>query len=439
MDRYGAMCPQRRPQRRKDQLKSEDCLFLNVWTPSKNKMDKLPVMVWIHGGGFTDGSGNLTSGKPLAERGVVLVSINYRLGPIGFFAHPLLTRESGKGISGNYGILDMVSALEWVQRNIEQFGGDPDNVSIFGESAGGTGVYILCSSELTNGLFHKAIAESPWVTDGSISPLSKPSFTRESVEATGVRIAHKFFDRERVSLENLRGLDAFDLVAQTANGYRLPAAIDGHVLTDNPANLFEQGVIESRPLIVGSNTDEGTMFSQRADKMSVGDYRSEMEKEFKTGVKKVLELYPADTQSAIKNALNRSINDVWFAQPSRWMATHMSKKNADTYLYHFAHQSMRWPAGGSSHAAELAFVFGTLEEKLHTPSYKKLSDAMITYWTQFAKTGNPNSSESPKWPKYTKRTDQNIRLDKKISVEVNYLKDNLDALEEIYNQIGKYK
>jgi para-nitrobenzyl esterase len=156
MEEFGNRCLQPKGWGSKEGM-SEDCLYLNIWTPAKSEDEKLPVMFWIHGGGFTGGSGDL-DGRPLAERGVVLVSINYRLGPLGFFAHPLLSEESEKGVSGNYGILDMICALKWVQKNIGQFGGDKDNVTIFGESAGGAAVYILCSSELTRGLFHKAIA-----------------------------------------------------------------------------------------------------------------------------------------------------------------------------------------------------------------------------------------------------------------------------------------
>jgi para-nitrobenzyl esterase len=416
---------------------TEDCLYLNIWAPAKSEYEKLPVMFWIHGGGFTSGSGNL-NGKPLAEKGVVLVSINYRLGPFGFFAHPLLSKKSDNGVSGNYAILDMVQALKWVQTNIGQFGGDKDNVTIFGESAGGAAVYILCSSDLTKGLFHKAIAESPWVTDDAISPLTKPSYGRESVEATGVRIAKKLLPDTEVTLNKLRDIDATDMIKKTKDGFRLPAAVDGYVMKDNPANLFEKGLQQSRPFIAGTNTDEGTMFSWGADKMTVEEYEAAARKLYKDLADDILAIYNITSKDQVKQAVNQSINDAWFAQPVRWMVRSMSRKNKDTYLYHFAHQSIDWPEGGSSHAAEITFVFGDKGAEKQTPSYKKLSNAMMTYWTQFAKTGNPNAEGFPEWPGYKESTDLNIRLDTDITVESNYLKKNLDTLDRVYKEIGKY-
>jgi len=418
---------------------SEDCLFLNIWTPAKKSDEKLPVMFWIHGGGFTSGSGNLSAGSVLTKRGVLLVSINYRLGPMGFFAHPLLSEESDNGISGNYGILDMISALEWVQKNISGFGGDPGNVTIFGESAGGAAVYILSSSDLTKELFHKTIAESPWVNDMSISPLKKPAFSRESVEATGIRMAEMLCDSGEVTLEKLRDINAADLVNQTGEGYRLPAAIDGYVMKENPAILFAKGLQQSRPYMAGSNTDEGTMFSWGAMDMTLDAYQAGVKKAYKEYSDKMLELYPATKQEEVYDAVNQSINDTWFAQPSRWMTKHMSRVNEDSYLYHFAHTNLWWPAGGSSHAAELAFVFGSAEPENEAPSVQYLSGSMMSYWTNFAKTGDPNGEDLPVWPRYTLEEDQNIRLDTTITVESEYPKENLDALDEFYTEIRDLK
>lgn len=437
MEKFGNTCLQPKGWG-SDKSMSEDCLYLNVWTPAKSKDEKLPVMVWIHGGGFTGGSGKLGSGHALAKKGVVLVSINYRLGPLGFFAHPLLSKESNRGISGNYGILDMVSALQWVQRNIAQFGGDWGNVTIFGESAGGAAVYILCSTDLTEGLVHKAIAQSPWVTDDSISPLTKPSYGRESVEATGIRITKLFCKDSEPTLEKLRDIDAEDLVSRTSKGFRLPAAVEGYVMKDNPANLFEKGLQRSIPLMAGTNTDEGTMFSGGANNMTVEEYHAEARDQYKDSAAAILDIYPVASKDQIKQEVNQSINDVWFAQPTRWMVRYMSRKNNNSYLYHFAHKSLNWPAGGSAHAAELAFVFGSVEPDKQTPSYKKLSNAMMTYWTNFAKTGNPNTEGLPEWPHYQESTDLNIALDAQIKVEANYLKKNLDTIERVYKQIGKY-
>ena len=439
MDSFGDTCLQPGGNKRNRGSMSEDCLYLNVWTPRKDQEAKLPVMVWIHGGGFTGGSGRLPRGEALAERGVVLVSVNYRLGPLGFFAHPLLSQESEQGVSGNYGILDQISALKWVRRNIAAFGGDPDNVTIFGESAGGAAVYILCASPLTKGLFHRAIAESPWVTDSSIAPLKRPAYERESVESTGIRMADMLLEGSSADpLTALRAIEVAELVEKTSKGYRLPAAVEGYVLKDNPANVFARGEQHNISFIAGSNTDEGTMFSGYERYKTVEEYESARRKQYKDSADLVIERYGVATKEDITKAVNQHINDSWFAQPTRWMVRHMSRVNRNTYLYHFAHTSISWPAGGSSHAAELAFVFGSVEPDKQTPSYKYLSNAMMTYWAQFAKTGNPNTEGLPKWPQYRETADENIVLDATIRIESGYLKNNLDTLERAYEIIGKY-
>jgi para-nitrobenzyl esterase len=268
--------------------------------------------------------------------------------------------------------------------------------------------------------------------------LTKPSYDRESVEATGIRIAGKLLPDTDVTLEELRGIESTDLVVKTKDGFRLPAAVDGYVLKDNPANLFEKGLQQSRPFIAGTNTDEGTMFLWDVDKITVEEYKDEVRKQYKDSADDILDIYPVDSKEDIKQAVNQSINDIWFAQPTRWMVRGMSKKNQDSYLYHFAHQSMDWPKGGSAHAAELAFVFGSLDDEKQTPSYKKLSNVMMTYWTQFAKTGNPNAEGLPEWPRYEEEADLNIILDADIRVESNYLKKSLDTIDRIYKEIGKY-
>ncbi len=440
MDSFGPNCLQPGRENRKQNNMSEDCLTLNIWTPTKNQQAKLPVMVWIHGGGFTSGSGRLANGVGLAKKGVVLVSINYRLGPLGFFAHPLLSQESQQGVSGNYGILDQICALKWVQRNIAAFGGNPDNVTIFGESAGGAAVYILCGSPLSKGLFHKAIAESPWVTDGSISPLKRPAYSRESVEATGARIADLLCDGPTVTLDALRAIKADDLVVKTRKGYRLPAAVDGYVLNDNPHNVFARGQQHNIPFIAGTNTDEGTMFTWYKTDYTVDEFEKILGEAYNEGADRMIDVYNVTSQDEVMRAVNQRVNDDWFAQPTRWMVRHMAKVNPDTYLYHFAHPNVNMsPAWGSAHAAELAFVFGSIKPEKQTPSYKYLSNAMMTYWTQFARTGNPNVGGLPHWPQYQENADQNILLDATIRLESNYLKKNLDALDKVYEKIGKYK
>jgi para-nitrobenzyl esterase len=395
-------------------------------------------MFWIHGGGFTAGSGELKRGSALAERGVVLVSINYRLGPLGFFAHPLLSEESGNGISGNYGILDMLEALKWVETNIAKFGGDPENISIFGESAGGAAVAILCASELGEGLFHKAIAESPWITDEAISPLKEPAFTRESVESTGIRMAEDLLGKTEITLEELRSIEVRDLIDRST-AYRLPSAIDGYVMNEHPSEIFKNRLQENRPMMLGTNTDEGTMFAYGADKMSIEEFQQSLGRNYNDFGEEMINFYAVKDQSEVYQAVCQSINDAWFAQPTRWMARHNSKKTQDTYLYHFARRSLAWPYWGASHAAELEYVFASRDTAKHNPAYLFLSDAMITYWTQFARTGNPNLEGLTEWPPYEEESDLNIRLDSVITVESNYLKKNLDAIDDAMITSGWYQ
>jgi para-nitrobenzyl esterase len=437
MFEFGASCA--RPVGKNDTVEnmSEDCLYLNVWTPAKKSDEKLAVMIWIHGGGFTGGTGELKRGSALAEQGVVLVSINYRLGPLGFFAHPLLSEESENGVSGNYGILDMLAALKWVKTNIAQFGGDPENVTIFGESAGGAAVAILCASELGNGLFHKAIAQSPWITDDAISPLKTPAFRRESVESTGIKLAEDLLGDTEVSLKELRDIEVMDLIERSRE-YRLPSAIDSYVMKDHPSDIFKNGLQENRPLMLGTNTDEGTMFAWGAYKMSIADFQNRIRDSYKDFGDKMIEIYPVEDQTEVYQAVCQSINDGWFAQPTRWLARQNAKQNKDTYLYHFARQSFAWPYWGASHAAEIEYVFASRDTASHQLAYLELSDLMVSYWTQFAKTSNPNMEGLPEWPPYEEGTDMNIRLDSVITLETNYLKKNLDAIDEAMITSGWY-
>ena len=258
-DTFGATCMQRGRQ-----LMSEDCLYLNVWTKADSDQDRLPVMVWIHGGGWTFGASSSANydGVGFADKGVVLVSVNYRMSAFGFMAHPELSAESARGVSGNYGILDHIAALEWVRDNIRGFGGDPDNVTIFGESAGGASIYALLATPLANGLFHRAISESTWITGTNVTHLTRHNGFSDSAEARGQQaVADKLTELGRSTdgdlLATMRAMSADDVISMR---FGVSLAEDGWVLPKSPEEIFSDGSHNVVPLLAGVNDGEGLFF-----------------------------------------------------------------------------------------------------------------------------------------------------------------------------------
>lgn len=436
-DEFGSASAQyneRKKQMREDS--SEDCLYLNIWSAAERGGEKRPVMVWIHGGGFTSGSGHQSTydGEAFARNGVVLVTINYRLGALGFFAHPLLDEESEHGVSGNYGILDQIAALQWVQRNIAAFGGDPDNVTIFGESAGGAAVSILCASPLAEGLFHRAVAQSPWITDSSIAPLDKPARTYESVQSVGIRLAKKLLgEGAEVTLDALRAAPAVELAKHSPGAFRLPAAIDGWVLPLHPVRAFTEGKQHDIPFIAGVTHDEGIMFTKfPAPFDSVDAYKQKRREQYGAHADAVLAQYPAEVKKDIYKAVVQHTTDAWFVQPTRTMVQGMSKINRKTFLYEFTHVNTWNPIMRATHASELVFLFNTIPEDKVTKTNKPLSEAMMKYWIQFAKKGNPNVKDLPEWPRYNSRTDRHIVLGETIETGTALRKEACDMLTLTY-------
>ncbi|MEK7953957.1 carboxylesterase/lipase family protein [Luteolibacter soli] len=390
----------------------EDCLYLNVWAPSNAK--DLPVMVWIHGGAFTSGSGSqpLYDGTHLASKGVVIVTINYRLGPLGFMAHPALTQEGG-GSSGNYGIRDQIAALEWVRDNITSFGGNPANVTIFGESAGAYAVNILGASPRAKGLFHRAIAES----GGSFaSPKTGTEFgplhlTLPRAEAEGQKLLSKL---KVTTIAKARELPAKEIIDAASPDTTGSAVFDGQILPRDIYELYTQKQFNDTPLLVGSNSDEAAMFvwgkltpekvkSQAA--AGLGDYDS-----------RILALYPHTTIDEATLAGRAVLTDLAFTWHAwTWAGMQSANGKNPAYLYYFDHR----PPGnttGASHAAEIGYVFGNLSpgglfSKGSSPADKALSELMMNYWVNFAKTGNPNGANLPKWPAFSKQSPQGMIFD----------------------------
>jgi para-nitrobenzyl esterase len=410
----------------------EDCLYLNVWSPAKSAGERLPVMVWIHGGSFETGSGAvaLYDGRYLAAKGVVVVTINYRLGPLGFLSHPALSAESAEGVSGNYGLLDQVAALEWVQKNIAGFGGDPDSVTVFGESAGAMSVLDLLVMPAAEGLFQRAIAESGIMLDQGYGIAT--TATSEEAEASGEDFARRLgIDPSGDVAAQMRAKTpqellevAKDLSEESGTMERIlvwkPVA-DGYVLPDLPTRLWEAREQQNIPLLIGTNADEAELFLSGAY-ISSGEFEEYMEKIFGAYKDEAVALYPAAQLGDSSQALSRMLTEIGFASTARFAARAMSAsadEEAGAYLYEFTRVPFDNPLG-AFHAVEIPYVFGTAG--LFSPlgivrqADYDLSEAIMGYWTRFAATGDPNGDGAPVWPQYDETTDQHLQLGDEIGV-----------------------
>jgi para-nitrobenzyl esterase len=387
-----------------DKVQSEDCLTLNVWTPASAASARLPVMVWVYGGGFTMGSTRppLYSGANFAKQGVVLVSIQYRVGRFGFFAHPALTRERADGLVGNYAILDQIAGLKWVCDNIAAFGGDPGNVTIFGESAGGISINALMASPLARGLFHKGISESGFGRTVGM--------TLAAAEQQGVAFgdAHGVSGDAAQTAAALRALPADQVLAAVApvslpqpggapGGLPYPF-IDGRVLPMQISEIFAAGQQARVPYIAGGNSYEASLFATvRQQPQAAFD---------RTGdAFRASSLYVDEGRDPGLAALDMT-TDLQVTEPNRHLARLMAKVGAPAYAYYFSYVSaaQRGTAPGASHGAELAYVFGTLPATAADDA-RELSRAMSACWVAFAKTGKPGSAGGKTWEPVTTTND----------------------------------
>jgi para-nitrobenzyl esterase len=388
---------------------SEDCLSLNVWTPARTPEAKLPVMVWIYGGGFVAGTTSEArqDGEHLAQQGVVVVSMNYRLGIFGFLAHPELAKESGHNSAGNYGLLDQLAALRWVHQNIAAFGGDPANVTIFGESAGSFSVSALMASPLAKGLFQKAIGESGAAFSSSGLPFD-PLGVREEKDS---KLVGSTFGVQ--TLAELRALPAQKLL--DAFGKPGPAAfafgpdVDGYFLPESVPAIFAAGKQNDVPLLAGWNHDEDSfeiVFSPQ--KPTVDSMKATAQKEFGAKAAEFLRLYPADTDAQAGRSMLDFAGDRFIAWATwRWIDAQSTTGKQPVYRYRFDLAPPADPEGpqelGAFHSAEIEYVFGQLDSKARVrwrPQDRKLSAQMQRYWANFARSGDPNGEGLAKWPPY---------------------------------------
>ncbi|MCP4959937.1 MAG: carboxylesterase family protein [Actinomycetia bacterium] len=409
---------------------SEDCLYLTVRTPDMGSGAKLPVMVWIHGGDHQDGSGSevFYASNALASHGVVTVSINYRLGLMGYFAHPELAAESEQGVAGNYGTHDQIAALRWVRDNIEAFGGDPGNVTIFGESAGGESVVHLMTSPLARGLFHRAVAQSP-ANGGQMIHLRSAFLDRDSAEKTSSDFAAALGITGPNQLDRLRGRSADELYALVRTAQRLGdhyPVIDGHVLPESPLAAFAGSRQADVPLMIGSNTDEGTlirpmfgapMVDFRYRPLPETSLQDEIAGAFGDDLESLLGHYPGLDRRDVQ-AETDFLGDHMFGAKAYWYARHHAAAGHPTWLYQFArtppHEGQ---TAGAYHAAELAFVHGSSVPILPlTAEDKILAAEMQAYWTNFAAAGDPNHTVGSDgrpvaWPAFDGSDPRWLRLD----------------------------
>ena len=429
---------------------SEDCLYLNVWKPSGARQGaKLPVMVWIHGGAFVGGSGN-TSGNGFANKGVILVSINYRLGRLGHFAFPALSAEHPEEPKGSYAFMDQIAALKWVQQNITAFGGDPKNVTIFGFSAGGVSIHSLMTIPSARGLFQKAIGHSSGGRDGVLTgrPISKENASQYypvSAETTGINFArkHGIEGTDAAALAKLRAMKVEEIVdgGQENDGQGGPRIysgpiLDGKLVVENSTAAYNAGRHARVPLMIGCNSAEigGAFVNASSTKEELFSMFGELKEEARAA-------YDPDGTKDFAEVQTRFNTDKVWGEPARFAAQSVAAKGDPAYIFLFSYvpaamkERMRF---GPGHGTDISFVFDNLrvpEGGTADPSDKEVARIMNGYWVNFAKTGNPNGEGLPQWPLFNPKTNQilDVQSDGKPVAKPDPRKARLDVIEKAVN------
>ncbi|MFZ1107089.1 MAG: carboxylesterase family protein [Rhodomicrobium sp.] len=438
---FGPACPQAPSKDVPAEAMSEDCLTLNIWSPAKAPGERLPVMVWIHGGGFNKGSARMPiyNGENLAQKGVVIVTFNYRLGYLGFFGHPQLTEEArAEGEpTANYALLDQLAALQWVKRNIEAFGGDPSNVTLFGESAGGVSTLALMTSPMARGLFHKVIIQSGggrWIAPTLTAPAGKylaaHDYGIKAAKAFGFKPEDAIAALRRVEWREIR--DTLGAIPALAD--QTPF-IDGKLLVDQIEPVFSRGDQTRVPMIVGANSYEGVLL-RGAFHVST----DEVLRAVAPQLDDLSDMYPPQLLMTPEFLADHIWGDANFVEPARMIARTASRGGQPVYHYGFDFQPpLLRLIGGTPHGLEVAYAFGNirrivpfpLAQLMHPHNYE-VSRLMGIYWTNFAKTGDPNGGGALEWPRFTEGAEETLVFNNEgLLIERDYLKDRLDLFRVV--------
>lgn len=425
----------------------EDCLNLNVYRPAQSDSQTLPVMVWIHGGAYTEGASSqqIYDGRSLARKGVVVVTINYRLGPFGFLAHPALSRESPESTSGNYGIQDQIEALRWIQRNITAFGGDPGKVTIFGESAGGGSVGTLLVTPAAKGLFHRAIVQS--APEMSFRYLRSEYRGRESAEQVGVETIRRCGLDDDADPASMRELSVQTLLSASPtlkvlgqtlalSSLALPVEpnVDGVVLPEHPNDALAAGRFCHVPTLIGMTRDEGSLFLAftKLPETAV-EFRQLMNQEFGPFGPEICEQYlPQESSRAVRAAFVQLFTDWVYGTQCRHLASQVNQHTGKSFHYVFS-RTPQFPVLaplGAHHGADVPYVFGTDHPVWNWKDWdRKLADTMMQYWVNFASTGDPNGASVPTWPAYDDKQRISLQLGDEIVAINNFRQSALDLLD----------
>lgn len=433
LDRFSPRCMQLRmyPDNAPAEPMSEDCLYLNLWVPPHSPEKKLPVMVWIYGGGLDGGSGStpLYAGDVLAQQGVIVITVNYRLSVFGFLAHPELVRESPTHATGNYGLLDQLAALRWVHRNIAAFGGDRSRVTIFGQSSGSISISALSVSPLAKGLFKYAIGES----GGLFEPMNLfPSFTEQGAEQAGLAFA------ARAGASSMAALRRMSAEALIKVPFTPAIVIDGSVIDEPPVQAYRRGRIMPSAFMIGSNQDEGVIFLS-GKKVTPKTFDTVLSNDFPSWLIKLTAPSPGNTPATAYAAAKDFEGEIRFHWDMWTWARVASRRGKPVYLYRFDHPTVCTPTEGCTeatrHGDEMPYVFGHYLKGSWSTQDRRLSQTMVECWTLFAKTGSPNGCGLPDWPSYRTQSAMMLLRDHPHLAPMQ-ADATMERLDQLYRRIG---